>query len=110
MTDKKNGMIIWIHHTKKVIRCKFFRFNGKKEGEYKEYDCDGQLRNIYNYKNGKLEGEHREYYPNGRLYKICNYKNNQKEGKYEEYDKNLQIYKLYNFIKGTIVYNFVIDD
>jgi antitoxin component YwqK of YwqJK toxin-antitoxin module len=49
----------------KKINFKYFKFNDKKEGEYKEYYINGKLEEICNYKNGWREGEYKNYYENG---------------------------------------------
>lgn len=49
---------------------------GKKNGEYKEYDDDGNLVVHCNYINDKLNGEYKEYDDNKNLIKHCNYVDN----------------------------------
>ena len=79
-----------------IIR-EYFIFNGKKEGEYKQYDNSGKSSVICNYKNGNLEGEYKQYHENGKLCIICNYKNGKKEGEYKTYWPNGQLVRICNY-------------
>ncbi len=77
MSEQKNGVIRKYYNYKEIkLWREYFEFNGKIEGEYKEYYDNGQLSLIFNYKNQKTEGKYTLYYSNGQLKKICNYKNN----------------------------------
>jgi antitoxin component YwqK of YwqJK toxin-antitoxin module len=80
-----------------------FIFNKKKEGEYKMYYENGQLRKICNYINGKQEGKE-EIYDNGRyqLYEKCNYKNDKLDGEYKQYDKNRKVIIICNYKNNEI--------
>ena len=51
----------------------YYEINGKKEGEYKEYYMNGNLKVICNYINNKLNGKYKLYHYNGYLDLICNY-------------------------------------
>jgi len=83
MAEKKNGIIQEYFDGNNLK--KYFIFNDKKEGEYKHYWENGQLREICNYKDGKKEGTYKEYYENGQLREIYNYKDEKKEGKCIKY-------------------------
>ena len=51
----------------------YFQLNGKKEGEYKRYNYNGNLYAICNYFNGHPKGEYKSYHENGELKEIRNY-------------------------------------
>ena len=69
----------------KLLYYEYFVFNGKKNGTYKAYYENGQLREICNYKDGKKEGGNIKYYNDGCIRIICNYKNDKLEGEYNKY-------------------------
>ena len=49
--------------------------NGKKEGLFRTYWKNKQLKEEKNYKNGNLEGDNKKYYENGKILSIINYEN-----------------------------------
>jgi len=53
---------------------------GKKEGAYKRYYENGQIKETRYYVNDIIEGENIIYYKNGQLSTICNYVNDKKKG------------------------------
>ena len=55
------------------LKSEVFVNAGKKEGEYKLYDSNGQLLSICNYINNKIEGEYKSYWGNGQLSEEVNY-------------------------------------
>jgi antitoxin component YwqK of YwqJK toxin-antitoxin module len=96
MMKKKNGVIQIYCDSYEMglqfkLRIKYFKFNGKKEGEYKSYYENGRPDMVRNYKNGKVEGEYKSYYENKQLEIIYNYKDGKLEGKYKMYYDNGQI-------------------
>ena len=82
---------------KLILQYKYFIFNGKKEGEYKEYYTNRYLFHIYNYKNNKREGEYKHYKRNNQLQTIYNYKNNNIHGECKEYHDNGQLMEICNY-------------
>lgn len=89
MTKRRNCVIkIYVDIAKIDLYCEYYIFNGKMEGNYKEYYKNKQLFTICNYINGKKEGLCKKYYDNEQLYSECNYKNNKLFGKYKEYHEN----------------------
>ena len=100
MTTIESGCKFVIFTSMCGNRGKYFIFNGKKEGEYKEYYSNGLLDIICNYKNDKREGEYKSYYNNKQLYKICNYKNGDLEGEHKKYWANGRLYGIYNCKNG----------
>ena len=57
--------------------------DGKKDGEWKIYFKDGQLKTKGKYKDGNQHGMFEEYYRNGQLFKKGNYINGKEEGRLE---------------------------
>ena len=97
MTEKNNGVVRDYYDEDKIkLSNTYYIFNGKKEGEYKEYWANEQLNLIRNYKNGNLEGEYKLYREDGQLNLICNYKNGNLEGKYKLYWEDGQLYLICN--------------
>ena len=62
--------------------------NGVKNGEFKSYSFDGELRSFEYYINGEKNGEFVEYWEGGTSKIITNYLNDKKEGKFFQYQKN----------------------
>ncbi len=64
------------------LKSKVLLNNGKKEGKYKEYFQNGEIKIICNYINdmidNKLEGKYTEYFSDGTLYKCYYYINNKR--------------------------------
>ena len=69
----------------KILKCEYYEVNGKKEGEYKEYDIYGNLKNIFNYSNGLLTGVSKQYYQEGGLSSVENYVKSKKIGECNYY-------------------------
>ncbi len=79
----------------------YFIFNGKKEGENKNYYDNGQLYIIYNFINNKLEGEYKQYYSDSKLWQTCNYKNGKAEGEFKSYYENGLPERICNYKNGN---------
>ena len=62
--------------------------DGKKHGSYKKYYSNGKIRSKGSYKEEKLDGEHRAYYENGELEKKENYKMGKWHGSFKSYYEN----------------------
>ena len=56
-----------------------------KDGIYKDYYENGNLKSVRSYDNGALNGIAREYYDVGTLQHAINYKNDQIDGLYNTY-------------------------
>jgi len=65
--------------------------NGKREGAFKRFDENGQLKSDMVYKNGKTEGTVKKYYKNGKLKCEAAYTNGKKEGLVKWYYGNGQL-------------------
>lgn len=59
---------------------------GKKDGKYKSFYINGELRIETSYKNGEKDGSYEEYYENGQLKIETTYKNNEVCGEFKIYD------------------------
>ena len=83
---------------------KYFKKNGKKNGEFIAYDGLGSIKAKGHYKDGKKEGKWTYWYDNGKLHK------NYKQGRIIKEDKLIREWKDYN-IKiiqaGKGKYNFL---
>ena len=53
--------------------------NGKKNGKYKSYYENGQLKSIGNYVDDKLNGEFKSFHENGELYDTSIFSNDHKK-------------------------------
>jgi len=63
----------------------------KKEGFFKNYHENGQLKEEGNFINGKKDGLWKFYYENGQLEKEVNYKDDKLDGSYKVYHENNQL-------------------
>ena len=57
-------MTFWYLDKKKALDGKFV--NDRRDGEFKEYHPNGNLKLTYSYKDGLLEGSWIEYYDDGK--------------------------------------------
>ena len=62
--------------------------DGKRQGTFKYYHKNGQLRIEEKYRNGKEEGSYKIYYSNGNLLKEGTYKDGKSNGPYKSYHLN----------------------
>lgn len=60
---------------------------GRKEGVFKSYYNDGNLRSVGNYRAGKRDGLFKKFYENGQLMFKANYRADAIEGEIEMYDE-----------------------
>jgi antitoxin component YwqK of YwqJK toxin-antitoxin module len=95
----------------KQLKQEFFENNYKKEGEYKEYFYNGQIKISCNYIDDKLNGEYTEYFDNGQIKISCNYIDDKLNDEYKEYyfiSQNL-LWKLLSNIINNIQINKYFD-
>ncbi len=71
----------------RIKRIGYF-LNGVANGNFKEYDIDGNLSSEYFKKNGKTNGTMKEYYQNGHLKAESNFIDDVQEGAVIEYSEN----------------------
>jgi antitoxin component YwqK of YwqJK toxin-antitoxin module len=74
-----------------------------KNGEWKEYYENGQLKIVGFYKDGKQEGEWKEYHENGQLKSVGSFKNGRQEGEWKAYDENGQLKVIIHYKNGEVV-------
>jgi len=101
LDDIKQGLSYY-YKNGKLYKEVYYK-DGKKNGIEKEYDENGTIITITEYKNdfiisrekinrkdekGLKQGIWKEFYPNNRIYKEVNYKNDTIIGVYKEYDKD----------------------
>lgn len=70
---------------------------GKKNGVWKEYFCNGNLKNIITFVGGRPCGEAIMFFENGQVSEKGVYKNNRWVGKYELFFENGQVQHHFNF-------------
>ncbi len=85
------------------VKEEYFTMNGKKEGIYKSYYNDGQLRAEVNYIDGLQQGIFKLYYINGQLWNEVNYINGLRQGILKSYHSNGQLWDELNYIDGKKV-------
>jgi antitoxin component YwqK of YwqJK toxin-antitoxin module len=122
--DKKEGTAFFYFPDGKVQQTILYN-NGKKEGLSKEYDENGNVITLAEYrndylisrekinrtdKNGLKQGEWKEFYPSGTIKKEMTYIDDLIHGYYKEYDNRevLILTMLYN--NGSIVKSRVEDE
>jgi|GEM_PF-1425011 len=62
-----------------------YNANGLLDGMYKQYDSNGSLYAVVEYKDGKAEGRTKLYYPNGQVMREVNSVNDKNEGIAKEF-------------------------
>ncbi len=122
--DKKEGTA-YLYYPDGKIQQTIPYYNGRKEGMSKEYDENGIVITINEYrndylvsrekinrtdKNGMKQGDWKEFFPDGNLKREMTYKDDQLQGYYKEYDTRgvLILTMLYN--NGSIVKSRVEDE
>jgi len=121
--DKKEGTAT-LYYPDGKIQQTFAYNNGKKEGLSKEFDKEGNIISLLEYRNdflvsrerinrtdgkGLKQGDWKEFYPNGRIKSEKSFIDDLQTGYYKEYDNkgNLVLTMLYD--KGAIVKSKVED-
>jgi len=84
----KEGTYYLGHYEGKII---IYSYNHKENKSFKQYE--------YNYKNGKKEGEYIEYNQKGEIVSLTNYKNDLIDGEYIRFYNNTHIVKQYTKYK-----------
>ena len=80
--DNFTGVYREYHDGEKTkIKLEVFMANGKKEGIYKSYYVNGQLKKEVNYIDGKMNGICKLYLLNGQLLQEVNYIDGKRNGK-----------------------------
>ena len=74
----------------------------KTIGVKKEWDENGYLESVSNYKNGFLNGLYEHYYPNGQVAARTNYKYGEEDGPCETWHPNGQLRSHMNYKNGKL--------
>ena len=110
--DKKEGNTV-LYYPNGKVKQEIHNENGKKEGLSREYDIDGNLITLYEYRNDNLvsrerinrrdgnnlrQGTWKEFYPGGGIKTDMNYIDDLLHGYYKSYDERGRIVSslLYN--------------
>ena len=81
-------------------KCKYV--NNKREGLYEIWNKYGQLIIRYNFIDGQREGVCEKWYDNGQSKEVCNYVNGWINGSYNEWYENGQLKIVSEYINGKI--------
>ena len=74
--------------------------NGKKDGEWKKFYEDGNLKEIRNYENGVKHGKHLGFFQNGKKQFEYNLKDDEYHGLKKAWNKKGVLIQEMNFIMG----------
>ena len=74
--------------------------NGKKDGEWKKFYEDGNLKEIRNYENGVKQGKHLGFFQNGKKQFEYNLKDDEYHGLKKAWNKKGVLIQEMNFIMG----------
>ena len=76
--------------------------NRKRQGTWKEFWRNGNLKEISNYENDEMHGKWKKFWPNGNLQRIGNYKNGKEYGEWRYFDENGDLKKTENYYKNEV--------
>jgi antitoxin component YwqK of YwqJK toxin-antitoxin module len=85
----------------------FIDENGQKQGEYKSWYSNGQLREHGFFVDGKLHGEFKWWHENGHLYTHCFYVDGKRHGEYKWWHDNGQLCVHCYYADGNMVIDFL---
>ncbi|MBR9859918.1 hypothetical protein GYB22_04070 [bacterium] len=77
--------------------------NGKKNGVFKEWYLNGEIKEVSLFKDGELHGRRICYWPNGTKRYHVNYINGDMDGIYEEWDDNGMNKQTKIYYKGKLI-------
>lgn len=93
-----------IHSSGHIVTSRGSYINGKKWGEWMEYDTlSGGVKTEGNYKAGKLNGPYKMFGVNGRISFEGNYTDGLKEGEWHLYASDGQLMQTYTYQNDNIV-------
>lgn len=98
---KLNGEVINYYENGNIRRIGTFK-NDQREGEFIEYDENGDKSSEYICKNDKIEGKASYYYSNGKIKRIGYFKNGKENGDFVEYETDGTKSAEYKMINGSI--------
>ena len=98
----KQGQIekSYVFHNGKIIAEGILTDAGRKEGHWKEYYDDGNLKSEGAYKNDNKTGKWNYYYPNGQLQETGIYQNGKPEGKWKWYYPSGKLLREMSYYNG----------
>lgn len=71
-----------------------------KNGEYKTYYSDGNLKSVGYYEKGDLVGKFVQYFKNGKIEREENYRNGKLDGESRDFDKNGELRSIRRYRDG----------
>jgi len=92
-----------LHKEQTQMSCHCYYSNGKKEGEYKEWHQNGELRRHCYYVDGKLEGESKQWYNSGQIYEDSNFVCDELVGSYKQWNNHGLCTVDGSYVDGTLV-------
>lgn len=117
VNDKKEGLSVYYYPSGKIKSEVYFR-NNMKDGDGREYDREGTLISLLEYRNdflvnrervnrtdkqGFKQGSWKSFYEDGRLKSEAYYTNNKINGLYKEYDQKGNLELILRYTDGKIV-------
>ena len=101
----------WSLHTECYYR------HGLRDGFYKEYDKQGNLKKITKYVNDIEQVQESglkplvmqyEYFPNGQVKREASFRDGKKEGVWREFDEKGNVINSQTYIKGALISNGIV--
>lgn len=121
IADVKQGWTT-VYYNEGQEKSKVFFKDGREEGMAYEYDPDGTVISLTEYRNGfvlsreqinrrdrmgRMQGMWKQFWPNGNVRLQGTYKNDLKDGYFKEYDKEGNLDKVTKFINGEEIVDAV---
>ncbi len=88
----------WYENGQLKFECHYI--DNKAEGTARQWDQSGQQRFQYTFKNGQADGPEQEWYSNGNYYSTGTFKNDFLHGKWTFYNKNGEIVSQREYEEG----------
>jgi antitoxin component YwqK of YwqJK toxin-antitoxin module len=115
--DKKEGTA-WLYYPDQSIKQTIPYSDGKKEGLSKEYDVNGNIITLFEYRNDFMvsrqvinridnknlkQGDWKEFHPNGSISREMTYKDDKLQGYYREYDSRGRLTMTMLYDNGRLI-------
>lgn len=101
---KENGMATGIYNTgEKLVECTFI--NGKREGLYRQWWPNGNLRYLFYYQDDRLEDKAIVFYPDARKRQENTYHRGSEEGLQRYWDEQGELVSNYT-VKENKIYGY----
>jgi antitoxin component YwqK of YwqJK toxin-antitoxin module len=105
INGKENGLAKGIYNSgEKLLERNFV--DGKREGLFKQWWPNGNLRYLFSYKNDKYEGAQYIFFPDGKRQQVGNYVNGVEEGLQSSWDTKGQLVSNYT-IRNNKLYGVI---